>query len=57
MSVLLPRTAVLTNDQISRTSSDCKVNMNSHTRNRDTQELRKFWVFPANPGVEINFYY
>ena len=25
-------------------------------KNRDTPELRKFWVFPANPGVQINFY-
>ena len=24
--------------------------------NRDTPELRIFWVFPANPGVQINFY-
>ena len=23
---------------------------------RDTLELRIFWVFPANPGVQINFY-
>ena len=23
--------------------------------NRDTPELRIFWVFPANPGVQINF--
>ena len=23
--------------------------------NRDTPELRIFWVFPANPGVQITF--
>ena len=24
--------------------------------NRDTLELSIFWVFPANPGVQTNFY-
>ena len=31
-------------------------NHNDTIINRDTPELRIFWVFPANPGVQTNFY-
>ena len=38
-------------------NSDFKINFKGlRLLNRVTPELRKFWVFPANPGVQINFY-
>ena len=35
--------------------SSCSANFEGCVGNSVTPEFKKFWVFPANPGVKTNF--